>query len=149
MKVWRNGGSHLAITGAVFALVIWSTAQGQAPDQLQTVQGKVQSFTTAPRGEVDGLMLDDGTWVHWPPHLQGRFKDIAAVGDRVEATGRIETGPAGDEHFETQSLVNLSKNARANGNVPAIAGDRAQRLRDIENQLEQLLREVQRLRRER
>src|SRR5207244_7710113 len=72
-----------------------------------TVRGTVKEFTTAPRGEVDGLMLSDGTWVHWPPHLEGRFKDIAARGDRVRATGRTETGPAGDTHFEVQSVTNL------------------------------------------
>jgi hypothetical protein len=112
---------------------------------LETRRGTVQRFTSAPMGEIDGLTLDDGTWVHWPPHLQGRFKDIAAKGDRVEATGRMETGPAGDEHFEVQNLVNV-KNAPASRDAN---GDREQRLRDLENRLEQLRLEIQRLRRDR
>ena len=69
-------------------------------------------FTTAPRGEVDGVVLDDGTWLHWPPHMEDRFKDILKEGDRVSATGRTETGPAGDTHFEIQSLTNLRTNAK-------------------------------------
>src|SRR5205085_12242041 len=49
-----------------------------ADAQLMTVRGTVREFTKAPMGEVDGLVLSDGTWVHWPPHLQDRFTAIAA-----------------------------------------------------------------------
>src|SRR5207244_13335120 len=128
-----------------------------------TVRGTVKEFTTAPRGEVDGLMLSDGTWVHWPPHLEGRFKDIAARGDRLRATGRTETGPAGDTHFEVQSVTNLRTSATAEnpgfaagppppppgprGVAPGRSADREQRLRDLEDQVDRLQREIQRLRR--
>jgi hypothetical protein len=127
-----------------------------------TVRGKVQRFTTAPKGEVDGAVLDDGTWLHWPPHMQDRFANILKEGDRVRATGRTETGPKGDTHFEVQSVTNLRSNTKAenpgfaNGPPPpppgrgvAPAADREQRLRDLEDQVEQLRREIQRLRRER
>jgi len=80
---------------------------------VSTVRGKVDRFTTAPRGEMDGAVLDDGTWLHWPPHMQTRFTDILKEGDRVRATGRTETGPAGDTHFEVQSVTNLRSNAKA------------------------------------
>jgi hypothetical protein len=106
-------------------------------------------------------VLDDGTWLHWPPHMEDRFKDILKEGDRVRATGRTETGPAGDTHFEVQSVTNLRTDAKAeNPNfavgppppppgraaVPGRAADREQRLRDLEDQVEQLRQEIQRLR---
>ena len=117
-------------------------------------------FDLEPGGrEVDGAMLDDGTWLHWPPHLQDRFADILKEGDRVRATGRTETGPAGDTHFEVQSVTNLGSNATAenpdyaDGPPPRTArrvapgrpADREQRLRDLEDQVDQLRREIRRV----
>jgi hypothetical protein len=127
------------------------------------VRGRIENFTTAPRGEVDGAVLDDGTWLHWPPHMQTRFADILKEGDRVHATGRTETGPAGDTHFEIQSVTNLRTNATAENPdyadgpplrgarrvAPGRAADRDQRVRALEDQVEQRRREIRRLRRER
>lgn len=128
-----------------------------------TVRGKVERFTTAPRGEKDGAILDDGMTLHWPPHMQDRFKAILKEGDRIRATGRKETGPAGDTHFEVQSVTNLRTDAQAEnpdfadgppppppgrGVAPGRAADREQRLRMLEDQMEQMRREIQRLRRE-
>jgi len=131
--------------------------------EVSTARGKVDRFTTAPRGETDGAVLDDGTWLHWPPHMQARFTDVLKEGDRVRATGRTETGPAGDTHFEVQSVTNLRSNAKAknpdfdDGPPPPPPGrgvargqpaDREQRLRDLEDQVDQLRQEIQRVRRE-
>src|SRR5581483_329159 len=88
-------------------------AQPPGSGETQTVQGRIDRFTAAPKGEVDGAVLGDGTVIHWPPHLQDRFKDIAAKGDRVKASGRMETGPAGDTHLEVQTLTDLRTNASA------------------------------------
>jgi hypothetical protein len=140
-----------------------SRAQPTGAGDTSTVRGEVERFTTAPMGETDGAMLDNGTWLHWPPHMQDRFANILSKGDQVRATGRTETGPAGDTHFEVQSVTNLRTNAMAenpvfaSGPVPpppgrgAAAGrpaDREQRLRDLEEQVDRLLQEIQRLRRE-
>ena len=59
--------------------------KGWAKAVYQSVQGTVKTMTTAPKGEVDGvILLTDGTWVHWPPHLEDRFSSIAA---RATASG--------------------------------------------------------------
>jgi hypothetical protein len=126
------------------------------------VQGTVRSLTTAPRGEVDGATLDNGTALHWPPHLADRFSNAIKVGDQVRATGRSETGPAGDTHFEVQSVTVVGTNTRIENPdlalAPAAAGpslipsasiDLERRLRDIETQLNQLRRDVDELRRTR
>lgn len=127
----------------------------------KTVEGAIRRFTTAPRGEVDGAVLDDGTVIHWPPHLEDRFTGIVKEGDRVRVTGWMESGPAGDTHLEVQTLTNVrTKISRDNDGTPPPppdrrraasdrSGNREQRLRDLENQLEQIRRKIERLRRER
>jgi len=137
------------------------TPVGDGNDAVE-VQGTVQRMTTAPRGEMDGAILDDGTWVHWPPHMQDRFADVVKEGDRVQATGKTETGPAGDTHFEVQSVTNLRTNSTAENpdfiNGPAAVArravaddvaDREQRLRDLQNQIDRLQRDIERLRSQR
>jgi hypothetical protein len=137
----------------------------------QTLEGTVRSLTTAPRGEIDGAVLDNGTVIHWPPHLADRFSAIVAPGDRIRVAGRMETGPAGDTHLEVQTATNLRTNASASNDVagpplppagparvaadsagdfaapPARPGDIEGRLKALEDQLDQLRAEIRRLRR--
>jgi hypothetical protein len=50
---------------------------------------RVEGFARGPHGQVDGLMLDDGTKVGTPPHaLRGDLSDV--VGRTVEVSGRRE-----------------------------------------------------------
>ncbi len=123
-----------------------------------TKTGTVKEFTTAPKGEVDGLMLTDGTWVHWPPHLESRFTGIAK-GDKIRVVGFMETGPKGDTKLEVAAVTNLrTGNVSENPDrplppsarrTPDKAGGVEDRLQALEDQLDQLRREIQRLRRER
>src|SRR4051812_18883433 len=72
-------------------------AKGPPPNaEILTVRGTVRDFTTAPKGEKDGVMLTDGTWVHWPPHLEDRFSGILSRGDKIKVVGWMETGKKGD-----------------------------------------------------
>jgi hypothetical protein len=131
----------------------------------RTITGTVRNMNTAPRGETDGAMLDDGVLIHWPPHMQDQFRGLVAVGERVQATGRMETGPAGDTHFEVQSVTNLRTNQTASnpdfvggpaaGAAPGFATPMPpgeipvgleMRLRSIEKRLDQLQRDIDRLR---
>lgn len=133
---------------------------GPPPDaEFRTVSGTVKEFTTAPKGEVDGLLLTDGTWVHWPPHLQGRFTAIVAKGDRIRVAGSWETGPAGDTKLEVSTLTNVvsgktSTNpdrppARLARRRPASAGEIDERLQALEDRLDKLEAAVERLPRRR
>ena len=76
------------LAGSLLLLLVAIESRAQPPRDADTstVRGKVERFTTAPMGETDGAMLDDGTWLHWPPHLQDRFASILKKGDRVRAT---------------------------------------------------------------
>ena len=118
-----------------------------------TVRGTVKRFTSAPEGEVDGLILDNDSVLHWPPHLESRFANIAKKGERVEATGRMETNPEGVRQLEVRVLTRLGADeklgaprALRDGEADAPAAER--RLRALEEKVDRLLDEIKRLRRE-
>ncbi|HZT79717.1 MAG TPA: hypothetical protein VFA26_05835 [Gemmataceae bacterium] len=164
MKKWTKPVGGAALLG-VAALVLLACAESKAQPpgrgERTTAEGVVKRFTTAPRGEIDGAVLDDGTVLHWPPHLERRFTAILAKGDRVRATGWIETGPEGDTHLEVRTLTNLRTEASRENDSPAPPpppGRRAlapdgpagldRRLQKLEDQIDELRREIARLRRE-
>src|SRR5216683_105562 len=64
---------------------------GQAPlydpQQLPAQRGQVQQFTLTPRGDIDGLILTDGTEVKTPPHLSTLIGYAIKPGDAVTIHG--------------------------------------------------------------
>jgi hypothetical protein len=66
-------------------------AAGQAPlynpRQLPVQRGHVQQFTLTPRGDIDGLILTDGTEVDTPPHLSTQIAFAIKPGDNVTIHG--------------------------------------------------------------
>jgi hypothetical protein len=66
-------------------------APGQAPlynpQQLPAQRGQVQQFTLTPRGDIDGLILSDGTEVKTPPHLSTEIAYSVRPGDTVTIHG--------------------------------------------------------------
>lgn len=57
------------------------------PSQLPTTQGKVAEYSLTPRGDIDGVILEDGTQVHLPPHLGNQLTQVAKPGDDVTVRG--------------------------------------------------------------
>ncbi len=57
------------------------------PAQLPQVQGKVAQYSLTPRGDVDGLILEDGTQVHFPPHMSTALVYAVRPGDAVTIYG--------------------------------------------------------------
>jgi hypothetical protein len=55
--------------------------------QLPETRGTVRQYTLTPRGEVDGLILNDGTEVKIPPHLTGQIAFSIRPGDVVTIHG--------------------------------------------------------------
>ncbi|MBU6499820.1 MAG: hypothetical protein KGQ40_14945 [Rhodospirillales bacterium] len=65
-------------------------AQGAStydPAQLPVVKGKVAQYTLTPRGDVDGLILADGTEVHTNPRLSTQLVFAVKPGDAVTIHG--------------------------------------------------------------
>jgi hypothetical protein len=54
---------------------------------LPAMQGKVAEYSLTPRGDVDGLILTDGTEVHLPPHLGTQLVFAVKPGDSVTIHG--------------------------------------------------------------
>ena len=128
---------------------------GPGKGEFVTANGTVKELTTAPKGEVDGFILNDGRWVHWPPHLASRFADAVVKGDKVRVTGYWETGTKGETKLEVSTLTVLRTNKTienpdrpAPSSNPQTAASREERIRALESQVEQLTREIQRLRKE-
>lgn len=55
--------------------------------QLPATRGTVSRYTLTPRGDVDGLILADGTEVHFPPHLSTQLVYAVKPGDAVTIRG--------------------------------------------------------------
>ena len=57
------------------------------PSQLPATQGKVAQYSLTPRGDVDGLILQDGTQIHFPPHMSTALVYAVRPGDSVTVHG--------------------------------------------------------------
>lgn len=57
------------------------------PAQLPATKGTVAQYSLTPRGDVDGLILNDGTEVHFPPHLGTQLVFLVKPGDSVTING--------------------------------------------------------------
>jgi hypothetical protein len=58
-----------------------------AIQQLPQFKGTVAHYTLTPRGDVDGLLLSDGTEVHFPPHMSAQLVYVIKPGDAVTVRG--------------------------------------------------------------
>ncbi len=74
------------LAGGVGAAVAQNAATYD-PSQLPAIQGKVAEYSLTPRGDVDGLILADGTEVHMPPHLGTQLVYAVKPGDAVTIRG--------------------------------------------------------------
>ncbi len=50
-------------------------------------EGRVRALLYAPRGEVHGVVLEDGTQVRIPPHARYHFSGLLQVGQSISAVG--------------------------------------------------------------
>lgn len=81
---------------ALVAATLLASAAGAAyaqstltfdPAQLPATKGRVAQYSLTPRGDVDGLILEDGTQVHLPPHLGTQLVFAIKPGDAVTVRG--------------------------------------------------------------
>jgi hypothetical protein len=71
-------------TAAAFAQGLGNTYD---PAQMPAFHGKVTQYDLNPRGDVDGLILDDGSEVHFPPHLGTEVVAAVRPGEAVTIHG--------------------------------------------------------------
>ena len=97
------------------ALTGGAAVYGQAPaplwdaTQLPETKGTVKQYTLTPRGEVDGLILNDGTEVKLPPHLSSQVVYAIRPGDAVTVRGlRARMLPLVDAASVTNDATGVS-----------------------------------------
>jgi hypothetical protein len=66
------------------------------PDYLPEVSGTFERFLINPRGEADGMMLTDGTEVHFPPHLSAELCAAIRSGEKTKVKVRGVRPRGGD-----------------------------------------------------
>jgi hypothetical protein len=76
-----------SLLAATSAAALGQRMAGYDPDQFPAIRGRVAQYSLTPRGEVDGLILDDGTEVHLPPHLGAQLAFAVKPGDQVTVRG--------------------------------------------------------------
>jgi hypothetical protein len=88
-RICRLACTFLAATAVGAGASAYSQTPGAIWDssQLPESRGRVKQFTLTPRGDVDGLILADGTEVKLPPHLSAQIVYAIRPGDEVSIRG--------------------------------------------------------------
>ncbi|HEX3316161.1 MAG TPA: hypothetical protein VHR72_14785 [Gemmataceae bacterium] len=151
---------HRWVLAAFVASGVAMSTMAQPPGrgEFVTVRGRVESITTAKKGEADGAMLTDRTWIHWPPHMGERFLNVVRRGDRVLAAGVWETGPKGDKKLEVSTVTNIETDrtvdnpdrpaSEANRAASSQNGDLEARIRSLEAKIDRLIGMVEKMQRD-
>jgi hypothetical protein len=71
-----------------------------------SVAGIVQQYLLTPHGEVDGLLLQDGTLVRLPPHVGNALVGIAKPGDEVAVVGFLDPRTPHGRAIKALSITN-------------------------------------------
>jgi hypothetical protein len=81
--------AFLAVANVGASASVYAQTMGSFWDssQLPESRGRVRQFTLTPRGDVDGLILADGTEVKLPPHLSAQVVYSIRPGDEVSIRG--------------------------------------------------------------
>jgi hypothetical protein len=100
----------ILLGGAVFASAAL-LAQAPAPPPPseprqfgQSLEGTVNRYLMNPRGEIDGVLLTDGTQIKFPPHMSADLTRAVRPSDNITAQGRPESAPV----FTAFSITNES-----------------------------------------
>lgn len=88
----RSTAAALLLLGgtALGTVTVFAQARGGLAydaSQLPQTKGVVKQYTLGPRGEIDGLLLADGTEVKLPPHLSTQTAFALRPGDAVTVRG--------------------------------------------------------------
>jgi len=87
-------------------------ASPAAPSSAEsTIIDVVRSFNYGPAGEVDGVVLRQGTVVYFPPEQAYQVMQFIRVGAGVQVRGSLRPGPTGNQLLSANAITN-----RATGN---------------------------------
>jgi hypothetical protein len=104
-------GAFLSATALAVGAAAYSQTAGPLWDstQLPETRGVVKQYTLTPRGDVDGLILNDGTEVTLPPHLTSQIVFAVRPGDAVTVRGlKARALPLIDAALVTNSVTGVA-----------------------------------------
>jgi len=81
--------------------------------------GTIRSFNYGLDGQINGLILSDGTAVYFPPELGSQIATAVQIGGRVAVTGWPRTGPSGNRLIDAQTITNRRTGATVTTNDSA------------------------------
>jgi hypothetical protein len=87
MKIAHNLIAAVLLMAGSIATALGQGVGGADPDQFPAIHGRVTQYNLTPRGEVDGLILDDTTQIHTPPHLGAQLVFAIKPGDQITVRG--------------------------------------------------------------
>lgn len=99
----RSGLAIAALLAGVAAAPSPGPHHAPHPRETSSVQGQVTAYAVTPRGDVDGLILDNGQQVHLPPHLSAALVFAVRPGDTVTVQG---AEPKGGSVVNATSVTN-------------------------------------------
>jgi hypothetical protein len=128
MKIafWRTPLCALLATtaiGAGAAGYAQTTGSMWDSSQLPESRGTVKQYTLTPRGDVDGIILTDGTEVKLPPHLTAQTVFAIRPGDQVSIRGLRARAAA---LVDAASITNVTTGKSVVDNGPPDRRDRGQ-----------------------
>jgi hypothetical protein len=68
----------------------------------------VQQYLLTPHGEVEGLLLTDGTVVRFPPHLSAALASTVKPGDAVTVAGFLASATAQGQAVKALTITNTT-----------------------------------------
>jgi hypothetical protein len=95
MRTIRSLPGAALLMAGITGAAVGQTGPAYDPQQLPALQGKVAQYSLTPRGDVDGLILDDGTIVRLPPEEADRLAAELAPGQPLYVEGDGIAGPLG------------------------------------------------------
>jgi hypothetical protein len=113
-KLFTGGLVALLVTALAVPVATAAKKKPKPPPrapETRTISGTITGYHTAPRGEVDGFLLDNGVEVKFPPHEWTSVREVAQNGDRIEATGDYHVTRHGDAHLRATRIVNVETGA--------------------------------------
>ena len=94
--------------------------QSMPPGQpTPTVSGTVQQYLLTPHGEVEGLLLADGTIVRFPPHLSAALASTVKPGDAVTVAGFLMSATGQGQTVKALTITNTATGQTVADQPPA------------------------------
>ena len=94
--------------------------QSMPPGQpTPTVSGTVQQYLLTPHGEVEGLLLADGTIVRFPPHLSAALASTVKPGDAVTVAGFLVSATGQGQTVKALTITNTATGQTVADQPPA------------------------------